>query len=241
MRVGVWRCGSPTSPHKGQRAILETRHGHVSETNDEDATYRFPGHEKWEYRSPFTNRDGAIDACPGDDFYAAAIAIAERLFNGDTRAEVESLAALFLFRHYLELRLKQIVCGARALSNGEKNVPRDQVKWPEDHRHDIHKLWNEAKASVPHKLRGCSWKDWDHAFLEKCIDDFHALDPSGEYFRYGWEKKPIVRDSLVRVYVDWGELLRVMRHTHDVAEGIRSALVEIFGENEDWQEQLNSL
>lgn len=148
------------------------------------------------------------------------------------------MAALFLFRHYLELTLKHIVFGARSLEKKDKNVPVDAAEWPTNH--DLQCLWAEAKKQVPIKLGAGVWPQWDHSFVEKCVAEFHALDPSSERLRYRWEKKPVERDRFTSLRVGWDELLRVMEHTHDVLEDIDTYLVETHGQNADWEDEMNS-
>jgi hypothetical protein len=58
-----------------------------------------PALEKWDYRNVFYNPHGEIDASPRLDFFAAAKASVSRLANGETTAEIEGMAALFLSRH----------------------------------------------------------------------------------------------------------------------------------------------
>ena len=75
------------------------------------------------------------------------------------------------------------------------------AQWPDGH--DLWQLWSEAKNRVPVKFGGGVWPQWDHNFAEKCILEFHALDPSSERLRYLWEKKPVERDSFNPLRVVW--------------------------------------
>ena len=85
--------------------------------------------EIWKYR-PFIYVQEAnkvwIDF--GDSFYRASELIVDRLVKGQGFMEIEGLAAVFLFRHYLELALKRVVVRGRALIRLDKNAAWEDVK-----------------------------------------------------------------------------------------------------------------
>lgn len=210
----------------------------MTEQFDQDEDYVSPASKRRAYPMVFYDLDGDLDASPREDFYAAAAAIVGRLARRETLAEIEGLAALFLFRHYLELVLKSIVFGARSLESRDKNIPRGEVMYPGGH--ELLPLWIEAREKVPIKLGKGLWKQWDYPFVQRCIEDFHALDPTSERLRYRWEKKAVARDALKSVRVNWSELIGVKRHTYEVLEAIDSYLVETYGQNKDWENEMNS-
>ena len=210
-----------------------------TEKIDEDAIYRLPAREKWEYKKIVYAPEGYIDASPRWDFYEAAKASVQRLAEGSTMGEIEGTAALYLFRHYLELALKNIVLGARHLETKDKNVPSEQVL-PPSQGHDLKNLWEEVKKQVPRKLGAGVWPQWDHMFVELCVEEFHMLDPSSERLRYKREKKFVERDRLNPMRVDWQVLLHAMEHVHDVLEEMDTYLVETHGFNADWEEEQRS-
>ena len=83
------------------------------------------------------------------------------------------LPILFLFRHYLELRFKEIIMyGGRILG--------EDSNWP--FGHDLADLWQRCR-NVCERIYGS-----DHAdhlqFLDNCFDDICHLDPTSENFRY---------------------------------------------------------
>lgn len=218
--------------------VEESRQSQTEEF-DEDAIYRSPACEKWEYKKIIYAPEGHIDASPRWDFYAAAKASVQRLVVGSTVGEIEGTAALYLFRHYLELALKSIVLGARHLETKDKNMLSEQVL-PPSQGHDLKALWNEVKSRVPRKLGAGVWPQWDHKFVEQCIEEFHVLDPSSERLRYKHEKQYVERDQTDPLRVDWQALLYAIEHVHDVLEAMHTYLIETHGLNADWEEEQRS-
>lgn len=204
---------------------------------DQDAIYRWPACEKWEYQQIVYTPEGHIDASPRLDFYEAAKASVQRVIQGV--GEIEGTAALYLFRHYLELALKALIVGTRHLKSKEENMPFELVL-PPSQGHNLEALWNEVKDQVPKKLGAGVWPAWDHRFVGQCIAEFHALDPSSERLRYNREKKFIERDRIHPARVDWNALLYAMQHVRDVLEAMDSYLVETHGQNAEWEAEQNS-
>ncbi len=209
----------------------------MTEEFDKDAIYRWPACEKWNYEQIIYAPEGHIDASPRLDFYDAAKASVQRVIDGT--GEIEGTAALYLFRHYLELTLKDLIVGARYLKSKSENMPPDLVL-PPSQGHDLEALWNEVKKQVPKKLGAGVWPQWDHKFVEQSIAEFHTLDPSSERLRYNREKNHIERDPLNPVRVNWSALLYAMQHVRDVLEAMDSYLVETHGLNAEWEDEQNS-
>ncbi len=86
----------------------------------------------------------------------------------------------YLYRHHLELMLKELVrLGIRL---GSLDGCEDILS-----RHHLDKLWNKTK-----KLIRETWPDSpndDLNVVEQVILEFHKLDPSGQAFRYSQDKK----------------------------------------------------
>ncbi len=215
---------------------------HVSK-KDEDELLREAaeesGFQKMPYRSVFYNPNGELPVGFSDDYYAAAKAITERILAGHTFGDYEGTAALFLFRHYLELALKGVVFNLRWLDGKNKNVPQyKSVNWSYGHELDV--LWDEMKGQFPKKMGAKLWRNFDTDFLEKCVSEFHSVDPDGERFRYRMEKRGPARDPLKALVPSWPDLLRMMEHAHNVLKGLESYLIETYEQNEEWQDEMNS-
>ncbi len=106
--------------------------------SDEDKVW-FPKCEKALYTPLFLNPDGRMVSWLIVDYYAAARSIVERILqreklDGEILDDMEGRAALFLFRHYLELALKDIVFNLRRLKTKQENLPEEeQGDWPSGH------------------------------------------------------------------------------------------------------------
>ena len=215
----------------------------TSEEYDEDAIYRNPAFEKWEYEKIFVPSTGYVGSSTRGSFYTLALKSAElivkRIDEGLPQMDYEGTAALYLFRHYLELSLKKIVMGARFLNSKDKNATEESVT-KVGKFHDLMNLWLEVKNNIPKKLGGKVWKQWDHSFVEQCIEEFHNLDPDGERLRYKRIHDNDNIDPSPPVLVNWNVFLRGIKHTYDVLEDIDTYLIETYGLNADWEAEQNS-
>ncbi|MGH9803761.1 MAG: hypothetical protein ACRD4D_01215, partial [Candidatus Acidiferrales bacterium] len=163
---------------------------------------------------------------------------------------LEGVAGIYCFRHYLELALKYVIFHSRWLKDASTNARFDEI---EDVRktHSLKQLWAVAKDECQRILPTDEWNRMDVEFLERCILEFHDIDPNGERFRYhgprlGVEKDPVKREQMARavrydLYVDFPELARVVEHAHDVLGYLDVYMIETCGENDEWETLLGSL
>lgn len=79
---------------------------------------------------------------------------------------------LFLYRHWVELKLKELILSLKVFSVAEINRPN---------HHSLYDLWFIVKSNL-HCLRGSSNRDFIN--LEARIRELNGLDPDGERFRY---------------------------------------------------------
>lgn len=80
---------------------------------------------------------------------------------------------VFLYRQYLELRLKEIILIGNRRNNRSDGFPK---------HHRIDELWSHAK---PHIEAASSEISYDVLeAVENCIKEFSGLDPDGMAFRY---------------------------------------------------------
>jgi hypothetical protein len=202
--------------------------------NDEDKTW-FPKPEKVPYTPLFLNPDGHMVSWLIVDYYAAARSIVERILQreklgGEILDDMEGRAALFLFRHYLELALKDVVFNLRRLKTKQQNLSEEgQGEWPSGH--DLGVLWNEIKVQFPQKMGQKWWESLDTEFAEKCVTEFHDIDPSSERFRYQREKSR-VRDQSKRLEVAWASLFPDIEHASEVLEMMGGDVEAIYNGNE---------
>lgn len=83
-------------------------------------------------------------------------------------------AVVFLYRQYLELRLKEIILlGSQLYSPQPQGFPR---------HHKIAELWSHARPFLERLAPNGPHDDLDA--VEACVNEFSALDPKGIAFRY---------------------------------------------------------
>lgn len=125
-------------------------------------------------------------------FQRAADMILEAAQSDDLNPDDLFFPVAYLYRHHLELMLKELVClgvrvgsleGCRSILGG----------------HNLHKLWNKAKHLIKEVWPDSPADDLNAA--EKMILDFHKLDPTGQAFRYARDKNgtPYLTDGPLRV------------------------------------------
>jgi hypothetical protein len=205
----------------------------VEEQWDEDSNYRYPPYEKRAYSPVFFKTDNTrtwLGVCEG--FYEASRILAEGLADGKFSEDLEGVAAIFLFRHYLELSLKRIVWEGRRLESPDKNARPDDVRQLKN-EHNLDVLWQALVTDAMPKFALGNWKNFDIEFVRKCVFEFHKVDPKGVTFRYAGS-------GAENYLVDFRQLAANMVHVREVLEGIISWLVETYGQNAEWEDILNS-
>ena len=174
----------------------------------------------------------------------------EGVARGEYRPAYEGVAGLYLFRHYVELALKFLIFHSRWLKDAQNNAKLDEI---DDVKkgHSLKVLWELAKAECQRVIAPDEWAALDVEFVEGCILELEAIDPTGERFRYhgprfGVERDPAKRAEMANtiryeLYVRFGELPAVIEHVHDVLSYLDVYMVEASGQNQDWEDYLNSL
>jgi hypothetical protein len=168
------------------------RHSEIQEGADamkeRPEEIRFPACERVAFEQIFYYPNGKLRGGVLDSFYLVGQHTAERIVSGHALEDMEGVAALYLFRHYLELALKSIVyCLRRLNETGQQNRPEEDRR-PVETRHPLTQFWSEIKNDCPSKVGGTVWNAWDIALVDKCVAEFDSVDPDGERFRYSNEK-----------------------------------------------------
>ena len=163
-------------------------------------------------------------------FYASEILVHQIAADRDGR-DREGLAAIFLFRHYLELMLKSIILNGRWLERANKNAAKKPE--PVKRIHQLSKLWEGVLQDARPKIPDDSWGRYDIAFIELCIAEFDAVDQRGFSFRYAGEEGDFC-------LFDYRTLARVMDHIRQILEGIDTCLAEGYAENKEYESYLLS-
>jgi hypothetical protein len=187
--------------------------------------------QKWDYEKVFyaeSHPKSWLDIA--ESFYRASLHLVEGVAEDRLNEDTEGIAAAFLFRHYLELSLKNIILAGRFLTKDSQNAPREDAvpEWG----HNLSKLWKFVLSDSKPKMEA-DWGSYDTEFAGKCIAEFDAVDPKGMAFRYTGEGA-----ASLRVHFGW--LYAIMEHVHQVLEAIRVYLVEMHGRNADYESYLQS-
>lgn len=213
----------------------------VPKSEDENATTEkndngsllddYTAFQKWEYDKIFyaeSHPKSWLDIA--ESFYRASLHLIEGVAEERLNEDIEGIAAAFLFRHYLELSLKNIILAGRFLTKEGQNAPPENAvpAWG----HNLSTLWKLVLVDAKPKMEA-DWSSYDTEFVEKCIAEFDAVDPKGMAFRYTGEGAESVR-------LHFGWLHAVMEHLYQVLEGIRVYLVEMHGQNADYESYLQS-
>jgi hypothetical protein len=90
----------------------------------------------------------------------------------------------------------------------------------------LKQLWAIAKPECQRIVAEKEYQALDIEFVERCVQEFDAVDPRGERFRYhgdkfGIEKDPAKREDIIRasrydLYIDFRTLPGVVQHVYDV-------------------------
>lgn len=112
-------------------------------------------------------------------FQRAADMIVTAAESDDLNPDDLFFPVAYLYRHHLELMLKELVrLGVRLGSfDGCEEILGG---------HNLHKLWNNAKQLVKVVWPDSPEKEFEA--VEQVILEFHKLDPSGQAFRYARDR-----------------------------------------------------
>ena len=152
------------------------------------------------------------------------------LANGELREDIEGTAAIFLFRHYLELMLKRVLFSGRILASGDELAAVEDIA-EVSKTHDLATIWDwvikDAKPKLP------EWDNYDVASVKQCVMEFHKADRGGVAFRYDREGGELYR-------FDFAALNDQMDHIPQVLEGIWTGLSELAHAIREYEAELQS-
>ena len=121
----------------------------------------------------FLNRSTSINECNLPDAYmhtALILLTIIEMTNNNSIKDGLIFPALFSFRHYLELTIKDSI--NRFNHNGLNNLVKER-------EHNLMSLWQELSPYIEDKE--------DKEIAENLINGFNSIDPKGELFRYPYE------------------------------------------------------
>lgn len=149
------------------------------------------------------------------------------------RQHVLVFPIIFLYRHYIELILKEIIMNNRAFLGISENFPN---------YHNIDRLWEICRENFqkvdeaidPQFTKSEEYQKIVEGYnvLEIDLRKFAVLDPTSESFRYPVDNRgrPIVVDKKI---VNLKELPELINRISEALEGISVGAYEILKQKED--------
>jgi hypothetical protein len=137
----------------------------------------------------------------------AADSLTERIFETRQHADFLVYPIAFLYRHYLELRLKEIILTGQELLDHRPDL---------EHVHRLDALWRSARKILEAVWPGSPAEDLDA--VENCIRQFSNVDPQSMSFRYPATKdgKPTISNL---EHINIRNLYEVMGRISSLLEG----------------------
>jgi len=134
---------------------------------------------------------------------------------------------VFLYRHHLELILKEIIYKGRLLLNKGNDHPK---------HHSIDKLWVGAKDIIKEVWKGNDDPD-EFEFIDHFVKEFAKADPNSMSFRYSKDIKgqKTLKDLK---YINLRHLSECINTMSDFLEGVRFGINEYL---DDKYEMLSEL
>lgn len=113
-----------------------------------------------------------------DSYQTGALTLIDTaLANKDLR-DYNIYPAVFLIRHYLELRLKELIQGLNNCKEQNKNFPT---------HHDLQNLWSDFKKA--YSSIGENANDQRFQTIDELIKEMTSVDPISMSFRYPVDKQ----------------------------------------------------
>ena len=159
--------------------------------------------------------------------------------ENDRHLDLVVFPTVFLYRQYIELRLKQLLIEGNRLLNRSFALPK---------HHRLDTLWHECKSLL--KQIEPKVTDQEIAGLEACIIEFHTTDPLSTAFRYHVDTKdnpslpPELRyiniPNLAKVMAKIDSFLDAVYMTISVAldrkQEMEEAFKDYYPSEEDWRD-----
>ncbi len=199
------------------------------------------GATKQQYRSMFQVPRGKwkIGSIWEQAYLETAQYVLKAVLSGGLNPNIHGVVGVFLFRHYVELELKYILLHTRWLIDREKNATRQDVREIKK-IHDLAELWRTVRTETPDKIGREAWDGFDTEFVDKLVGELHEVDPRSFAFRYSGEKIGEGDPEAEEVRIDFGTILEQSQHAYNVLHSIQVYLVETYGQNAEWEAEMNT-
>lgn len=156
------------------------------------------------------------------DLYAegykqAADLLIEHIKERRTNQDALVYPIVFLYRQYIELRLKVLIRDGNQLHEIPENFPK---------HHKIDELWKQCRRILEQVWPEGPLEDLDA--VEECIYQFSEKDPSSMAFRYPADKKGSPSLPGLR-YINLRNLAEVMSRLASLLDGASAGISEYLG------------
>jgi hypothetical protein len=189
---------------------------------EDEPVYPYDAFDKRDYRKVLSEEPDRI-VYPGysDSYFQASKYLMKGIVEGELDARAYGTATTFLFRHYIELSVKELVLSARSIKSDGTNAEEiKKIKW----EHFLKKLWNEFCDAAPHRIGEKFWRQIDKEYITGLIEEFDDKDRKSMAFRY---------DDQQKYNTDFRELYENLDHIHDVLNKLSAYLVDRYLKNLD--------
>jgi len=117
----------------------------------------------------------------GRCYLESANALIERSVENSSKLDVYIYSAVFLYRHSVELLLKDLIWTSNYLLGRGKTVPK---------HHSLTELWKSLKSNSRSLLKSDFPMDKKEVrCVETILGNFEKYDPGSDSFRYPFDKK----------------------------------------------------
>lgn len=149
--------------------------------------------------------------------------------NHDRYADKYLFPVGFLYRHYLELSMKEIVRLGVSLQILEEPEVRKILK-----SHDLLALWGQTRRTLI-----TFWANSDPTpvnAVESVMRQFHQIDGNGQAFRYSTDKEGETFLADAPRVISLSEMRKVMDGIHSFFDGCQAGLGEAVSNMRDMQD-----
>lgn len=113
-----------------------------------------------------------------DSYQTGALTLIDTALSNKDLRDYNIYPAVFLIRHYLELRLKELIQGLNYCKEQNKNFPT---------HHDLQNLWSDFKKA--YSSIGENANDVRFQIIDELIKEMTSVDPISMSFRYPVDKQ----------------------------------------------------
>ena len=145
-----------------------------------------------------------------EGYKSAALRVFDQLDGEAWSANTCVYPLVFLNRQFLELRLKELICGLNFVIDKEKTFPNG---------HNLESLWNKFKDLL-YSLGEDHINKSTLENAEKLILEFNAIDSNSFSFRYPVDKSHERKPSLTLTNIDLQNFMKTMKKLYNYFDAL---------------------